>query len=127
MDLPFREILERYLAARCGGLRPESICHCRMHIRSLLRFLQHRYPQLESLSQLRRSPHIEEWLQALKSAVPPYTCIWDEKLARNGRFQVTLGPVEPVQTSSEIVVPIHPRFNHGKLGSREGVEVAVPS
>jgi hypothetical protein len=44
-----------------------------MHIRSLLRFLQSRYPELESLSQLRRSPHIEEWLRALKSAVPPYT------------------------------------------------------
>jgi hypothetical protein len=23
------------------------------------------------------------------------TCIWDEKLARNGRFQVTLGLAEP--------------------------------
>ena len=73
MDLPFRETLERYLVTRCGGLRPESIGHCRMHIRSLLRFLQSRYPELESLSQLRRSPHIEEWLRALKSAVPPYT------------------------------------------------------
>src|SRR6185503_15043999 len=73
MDLPFRETLERYLATRCAGLRAESIGHCRMHIRSLLRFLQSRYPELESLSQLRRSPHIEDWLRALKSAVPPYT------------------------------------------------------
>ena len=73
MDLPFRETLERYLATRCEGLRPESIGHCRMHIRSLLRFLQRRYPELESLAQLRRSPHVEDWLQALKSAVPPYT------------------------------------------------------
>jgi site-specific recombinase XerD len=73
MDSPYRETLERYLATRCRGWRPESICHCRMHLRSLLRFLHARYPDLGSLSNLRRAPHIEDWLRALKSAEPPYS------------------------------------------------------
>jgi site-specific recombinase XerD len=73
MDFPFHDTLERFLARRCRGLRPESVGHSRMHVRSLLRFLRERYPELESLSELRRTPHIEDWLGWLRSAGPPYT------------------------------------------------------
>ena len=44
-------------------------------IRNFLNFLGAQYPQVQSLDQLRRDPHILAWLTALRSRQPPLATI----------------------------------------------------
>ena len=71
MGNPFQEILDRYLAKR-SDLRSTTVAHYRLHIMSFLEFLSLRHPEIESLGKLKRSPHVEGWLEKLAKREPPY-------------------------------------------------------
>jgi site-specific recombinase XerD len=73
MESPFHEILERYLAIRGEDLHSTTVAHYRIHIRSFLEFLRFRHPEIDSLGKLKRSPHVEGWLESLAKREPPYT------------------------------------------------------
>ncbi len=68
-----RHVLEQYLQIRSETLLRQTVVHYQTHIRSLLDFLDQHYPELDSLADLRRTPHVEGWLQSLASANPPFT------------------------------------------------------
>ena len=72
-DTPFDGVLERYLEIRAAALRPATLSHYRVAVRSLTDLLAARYPEMDSFGQVRRSPHIEDWLRMLAEARPPYT------------------------------------------------------
>jgi integrase len=41
-------------------------------VKSLIRFLEKHYPEVDSFEKLKRAPHIEGWLQSLAQKQPPY-------------------------------------------------------
>lgn len=72
MSEPHR-VLERYLRVRSETLISSTVSHYRTHVRSFLDFLDQNHAEVDSLTKLRRTPHVEEWLEGLTSAQPPYT------------------------------------------------------
>jgi len=71
METLCHQTLKRYLGYLNTTLRPSSVAHYRVHIGSLLEFLNKHHPDLESFGKLRRTPHIEGWLQSLARRQPP--------------------------------------------------------
>ena len=62
------QTVERYLQLCAQRLRPASLCIKRGSLLGLVRFLHAHYPPLHSWAQVRREPHLEAWLNALRQA-----------------------------------------------------------
>ena len=65
------QTLKKYLAVLGTTLRPQTVAHYRRHIEGLIKFLRKHHPNVDSFDMLRRTPHIEGWLQFLATAKPP--------------------------------------------------------
>lgn len=79
------QILKRYLCVLRTTLRPMTVYHYRHHVESLIDFLQKHYPEVDSFDKLRRSPHIEGWLQHLMRVKPHLKNNTRRKFIRNVR------------------------------------------
>jgi site-specific recombinase XerD len=63
---------KRFFDVLANTLRPKTVRTYSAHVESLLRFLRAHYPRIERLEQLRRRPHIEDWLRFLATRQPAY-------------------------------------------------------
>jgi site-specific recombinase XerD len=63
--------LDRAVDSLSAALNPETIRHYRGTIRKFLTYLGVAHPQVGSLDQLRRDPHILGWMACLRSQTPP--------------------------------------------------------
>jgi integrase len=68
---PLAPLFERAIDSICAALSPESRRHYRTIVRNFLRYLGTAYPEVNSLEQLRREPHLLRWLSRLRSQTPP--------------------------------------------------------
>jgi len=63
--------LDRAVDSLSVALNPETTRHYRGTVRKFLTYLGAAHPQVGSLDQLRRDPHILGWLSCLRSQTPP--------------------------------------------------------
>ncbi len=70
---PLADSFERAVASLGAALNPETIRHYRGTVRSFLTYLGATYPDVSSLTQLRRDPHILGWMARRRSQMPPLT------------------------------------------------------
>jgi site-specific recombinase XerD len=68
---PLAPVFDRAVDSFSVALSPDTIRHYRGTARHFLRFLGFAYPQVNSLEQLRREPHILGWMSHLRSKVRP--------------------------------------------------------
>ena len=68
---PLAPVLDRAVDSLSAALNPETIRHYRGTIRKFLTYLGVAHPQVGSLDQLRRDPHILGWMACLRSQTPP--------------------------------------------------------
>jgi len=64
---------ERAVASLGAALNPETVRHYRGTVRSFLNYLGATYPDVGSLTQLRRDPHILGWMAHRRSQIPALT------------------------------------------------------
>jgi site-specific recombinase XerD len=64
---------ERAVASLSAALNPETVRHYRGTVRSFLNYLGATYPDVGSLTQLRRDPHILGWMAHRRSQTPALT------------------------------------------------------
>jgi len=67
----FHQTLKRYLNVLRTSLRPATVAIYKCKIGSLIDYLQKHHQDIHSFEMLRRSPHIEGWLQSLVMLTPP--------------------------------------------------------
>jgi integrase len=70
---PLADSFDRAIASLGAALQPETIRHYRGTVRSFLSYLGATYPDVGSLSQLRRDPHILGWMSRRRSQTPALT------------------------------------------------------
>jgi site-specific recombinase XerD len=70
---PLADCFDRAVASLGAALNPETIRHYRGTVRNFLSYLGGHYPEVNSLTQLRRDPHILEWMSHRRSQTPPLT------------------------------------------------------
>jgi integrase len=70
---PLENSFDRAVASLGAALNPETIRHYRGTVRNFLSYLGSHYPEVKSLTQLRRDPHILEWMSHRRSQTPPLT------------------------------------------------------
>ena len=69
---PLAPLFERAIDSICAALGPESRRHYRgIVLRNFLRYLGTAHPEVTSLEQLRREPHLLGWMSYLRSQTPP--------------------------------------------------------
>jgi site-specific recombinase XerD len=68
---PLAPILDRAVDSLCTALGSESQRHYRGTVRNFLSYLGADYPEVNSLEQLRREPHLLRWMSRLRSQTPP--------------------------------------------------------
>jgi integrase len=69
---PLAPVFERAIDSICTALSPESRRQYRTTvIRNFLRYLGAAHPEVTSLEQLRREPHLLGWMSCLRSQTPP--------------------------------------------------------
>lgn len=68
---PLAELFHRAIETIGAALTPQTERHYRGTARNFLIYLAASYPELSSLDQLRRDPHILGWLAHLRSHTPP--------------------------------------------------------
>jgi integrase len=68
---PLAPFFERAIDSICAALGPESRRQYRGIVRNFLRYLGAAYPEVNSLEQLRREPHLLDWMSRLRSQTPP--------------------------------------------------------
>ncbi len=68
---PLASVFHRAVDSVCAALGPESHRHYRGTVRNFLRYLGTAHPQVTSLDQLRREPHLLGWMSHLHSQTPP--------------------------------------------------------
>src|SRR5215469_8505011 len=66
---PLEPVFDRAVDSFSLALSPETIRHYRGTARNFLRFLGLAYPQVNRLEQLRREPHVRDWMSHLRSKV----------------------------------------------------------
>ena len=66
-------IFENQLDALAVALRPATIAYYRAAVNRFLRYLHTAHPELRTVPQLRRNPHILGWLRSLAQETPPLT------------------------------------------------------
>jgi site-specific recombinase XerD len=64
-------IFDRAVDSLCAALNPDSTRHYRGTARNFLTYLDASHPEVNSLEQLRREPHVLGWMRHLHSQVPP--------------------------------------------------------
>jgi site-specific recombinase XerD len=78
MDVPFRETIDHYLRRWRPTLRPTSISNKRSLLTRFVAYLNEHYPDVQSFSQVQRSPHIEGWLEHI---------LYMKPISRNGAIR----------------------------------------
>jgi len=71
MTHPLAPLFERAIDSICAALNPETRREYYTVVRNFLRYLGAAYPELNSLEQLRREPHLLGWMSSLRSQTPP--------------------------------------------------------
>src|SRR6516164_1073051 len=67
---PLASVFDRAVDSLCAALGPESHRQYRGTVRNFLRYLGTAHPEVTSLDQLRREPHLLGWMSRLRSQVP---------------------------------------------------------
>jgi site-specific recombinase XerD len=67
---PLAPLFDRAVDSLAAALSPESIRHYRGTVRNFLRYLGFAHPEVNSLPQLRREPHLLGWMSHLRSQTP---------------------------------------------------------
>ena len=68
---PLASVFDRAVDSLGAALGPESHRHYRGTVRNFLRYLGAAHPEVNSLEQLRRDPHLLGWMSCLRSQKPP--------------------------------------------------------
>jgi integrase len=68
---PLAKLFQRSVTSLTTSLSPGSVAQYHGTVRHFLTYLGARYPQIRSLQQLRRDPHLLGWLALLWSHTPP--------------------------------------------------------
>jgi site-specific recombinase XerD len=68
---PLAPVFDRAVDSLSAALHPDTTRHYRGTVRKFLTYLGATHPQVRSLDQLRRDPHILGWMSSLRSQVPP--------------------------------------------------------
>jgi len=68
---PLAPVFDRAVDSLSAALHPNTTRHYRGTVRKFLTYLGAAYPQVRSLDQQRRDPHILGWMSSLRSQVPP--------------------------------------------------------
>jgi site-specific recombinase XerD len=68
---PLVPLFDRAVDSLCTALSPESQRHYRGTVRNFLSYLGTAHPEVNSLEQLRREPHLLGWMSRLRSQTPP--------------------------------------------------------
>jgi integrase len=68
---PLAPLFERAIDSICAALSPESQRHYRGIVRNFLSYLGTAHPEVHSLEQMRREPHLLGWMSRLQSQTPP--------------------------------------------------------
>jgi integrase len=68
---PLAPVFDRAVDSLSAALHPETTRHYRGTVRKFLTYLGAAHPQVCSLDQLRRDPHILGWMSGLRSQAPP--------------------------------------------------------
>jgi len=68
---PLALLFDRAIDSFTVSLSPDTTRHYRGTARNFLSYLGADYPEVQSLDQLRREPHILGWMSRLHSQVPP--------------------------------------------------------
>jgi integrase len=68
---PLAPVFDRAVDSLSAALHPETTRHYRGTVRKFLTYLGAAHPQVCSLDQLRREPHILGWMSGLRSQAPP--------------------------------------------------------
>ena len=68
---PLAAVLDRAVDSLSVALHPETTRHYRGAVHKFLTYLSTAHPQVHSLDQLRREPHILGWMSCLRSQTPP--------------------------------------------------------
>jgi integrase len=68
---PLAPLFNRAVDSLCAALGPESTRHYREIVRNFLSYLGTAHPEVNSLEQLRREPHLLGWMSRLRSQMPP--------------------------------------------------------
>ena len=72
---PLADLFGRAIDSVSAALSPASVHQYRVTARKFLRYLGADHPQVGSLDQLRRDPHILGWLARLRSQTPPLATV----------------------------------------------------
>ncbi len=72
---PLASVFDRAVNSVCAALSPESARHYRGTVRNFLRYLGTVHPEVNSLPQLRREPHLLGWMSYLRSQTPPLATV----------------------------------------------------
>jgi site-specific recombinase XerD len=67
---PLASVFDRAVDSVCAALSPESARHYRGTVRNFLLYLGAAHPEVNSLPQLRREPHLLGWMSHLRSQTP---------------------------------------------------------
>jgi integrase len=68
---PLAPVFDRAVDSLSAALHPETTRHYRGAVRKFLTYLGDVHPEVRSLDQLRRDPHILGWMSSLRSQLPP--------------------------------------------------------
>ena len=68
---PLAPVFDHAVDSLSAALNPETIRHYRGTVRKFLTYLGAVHPQVDSLDQLRRDPHLLGWMSCLRSQTPP--------------------------------------------------------
>jgi site-specific recombinase XerD len=68
---PLAPLFERAVDSLCVALSADSQRHYRGTVRNFLSYLGTNYPEVNSLEQLQREPHLLGWMSRLRSRTPP--------------------------------------------------------
>jgi integrase len=68
---PLAPALDRAIDSLSAALNPDTTRHYRGTVRKFLTYLGAAHPQVGSLDQLRRDPHLLGWMSCLRSQTPP--------------------------------------------------------
>ena len=68
---PLAPVFDRAVDSLVAALSPSATDHYRRTVRNFLRYLGTHHPQVNSLDQLRREPHLLGWMSCLRSKSPP--------------------------------------------------------
>lgn len=75
LEHPLAQLFARAVDSITVALHPSTVGNYHGSVRHFLVFLQHQYPEVCRLDQLRRDPHILGWLAHLRSATSPSAAV----------------------------------------------------